>query len=144
MRRATILVLALSVLGAALPLGAADTVRIVVIVHPGRHVKLRLADLRAIYLKEQKFWKDGRPVVPVNRDAGSDVRESFSRKVFGQDSRELAAYWNRRYFLEGEFPPATLASDRAVVRFVAGNPNAIGYVARKNADKSVRVALTLK
>jgi len=138
------MVLALLVLMAASPLGAAERMSVVVIVHPSRDVKLSLADLRAMYLKEQKFWADGQPVVPVNREAGSRIRELFSQKVYNQNSRELASYWNRRYFLEGEFPPATLASGRAVVRFVAGNVNAVGYVARKNADKSVRIALTLK
>ena len=71
-------------------------------------------------------------------------RELFSKRLFGQDSRRLAAYWNQRYFEAGEFPPATLASDEAVVRFVAGNENAIGYVTLEKLTDSVTVVLVLE
>jgi len=99
-----------------------------VVVNQARAGELTPAEVRAIFLKQQLLWGDGQPIIPVNRQAGSAVREAFSQAVFGQSSRRLAAYWNRRYFDAGEFPPATLASEEAVLRFVASNPNAIGYV----------------
>jgi hypothetical protein len=40
-------------------------------------------------------------------------------------------------------PPATFASAEAVRRFVAAEPNAIGYVAANAVDDSVRVVLRL-
>ena len=43
----------------------------------------------------------------------------------------------------GEFPPATLASDEAVVRFVAANANAIGYLVGTDGGSSVAVVLVL-
>jgi ABC-type phosphate transport system substrate-binding protein len=123
-------------------LSAADaTVR--VIVHPTRADELNEAQARAIYLKQRLFWNDGEPIIPINREAGSEARELFSKVVFGQSSRRLAGYWNQRYFEDGEFPPATLASEEAVVRFVAGNPNALGYVVGVDVDASVRVILIL-
>jgi hypothetical protein len=109
------------------PLDATDP-PITLIVHPSRAGKLSEAEVRAIYLKQRRFWPDGAAIVPINREAGSQARELFSQRLFGQDSRRAAAYWNQRYFEAGEFPPATLASDEAVLRFVAGNENAIGYV----------------
>ena len=99
--------------------------------------------MRAIYLKQKLFWNDGSPIIPINREAGSAAREAFSQKLFGQDSRRLATYWNQRYFEAGEFPPATLASEEAVMRFVAGNENAIGYVLHDDVTENVAVVLVL-
>jgi hypothetical protein len=50
----------------------------------------------------------------------------------------LAVYWNRQYF-RGVLPPATLASDEAVKRFVALEPNAVGYIRASQVDESVSV-----
>jgi ABC-type phosphate transport system substrate-binding protein len=123
-------------------LGAADaTVKL--ITNPQRAGKLTEAEVRAIYLKQKRFWSDGQPIIPINREAGSRPRELFSEKIFGRDSRRLAAYWNQRYFEAGEFPPATLASDAAVIRFVAGNENAIGYVTADDVTDAVAVVLDL-
>jgi ABC-type phosphate transport system substrate-binding protein len=112
-----------------------------VIVHPSRAERLSLEDLRAIYLKQKLFWNDGQPIIAINREAGSAVRERFSETVFAQSSRRLARYWNQRYFEAGEFPPATLASEEAVIRFVAGNRNAVAYVGEGEVPDSVAVAL---
>ena len=39
------------------------------------------------------------------------------RRVFGSRASQLVVYWIRQYF-QGVLPPATLASDEAVRRFV--------------------------
>ncbi len=114
------------------------------IVNKTRTDKLTKNEARAIYLKQKIFWSDGQPIVPINLEAGTEARELFSEKIFGQSSRRLAAYWNQRYYEAGEFPPATLASEEAVIRFVSENPNAIGYVTAANVSDSVAVVLVLE
>jgi ABC-type phosphate transport system substrate-binding protein len=127
-----------------LPTSPVDAeMHVTLIAHPTRAAALTRADVRAIYLKRKLLWSDGQPIIPINREAGSEARELFSEKVFGQDSRRLAAYWNQRYFEAGEFPPATLASEEAVVRFVAENPNAVGYVTSGSVNDSVAILLVL-
>jgi hypothetical protein len=125
------------------PIGAAP-VRVKLITHPLRAGKVIVGDVRAIYLKQRLFWDDGRPIIPINCEAGTPARELFSERIFGQGSRRLAAYWNQRYFEAGEFPPATLGSEEAVVRFVAENPNAIGYVTIEDVGDTVAVVLELE
>jgi ABC-type phosphate transport system substrate-binding protein len=117
--------------------------RVTLIVNLARAAEVTPADVRAIYLKQKRFWRDGRSIIPINREAGSASRELFSERLFGQSSRRLASYWNQRYFEAGEFPPATLASEAAVVRFVSENRDAIGYVAGDTADESVAAVLVL-
>src|SRR5438034_881747 len=74
-------------------------VAIAVIVHPSRNQPLPLDDVARIFLKKQRFWDDGAPIVPLNREAESPLRERFSRRIFGMSSSALAAYWNDQYFL---------------------------------------------
>lgn len=130
-----------SLLGLALA-RPAPAEELVVIVHPERRVALDLDALAQIFLKRRGHWDDGGRIVPVNREAASPLRAAFTRLVFGKSARSHGVYWNRQYYL-GVLPPATLASDEAVLRFVAKEPLAIGYVRASAVDASVHVVLQL-
>ncbi len=121
---------------------AAGDSDIVVIVHPDRHMALSIDDVAQIYLRRHRVWDDGNAIVPLNLASGHELRTRFSRAVLRQGDRRLADYWNRQYFL-GVLPPATLASTEAMRRYVASDPNAIGYLPASEVDSSVRVVLHL-
>ena len=126
------------------PAAAAEApVRIAVIVHPSRQAELSADIVGQIYLRRKRFWEDGTPIIPLNLAAGTALRERFSRRVLGQSEERLADYWNRQYFY-GILPPSTLASTAAIVRYVASEPNALGYVPADEVDASVRVVLNLE
>ncbi|MEO6027264.1 MAG: hypothetical protein ABIR79_10405 [Candidatus Binatia bacterium] len=116
--------------------------RVAVIVHPARQAELSPEMLTQIYLRRKRFWDDGTPIVPLNLEAGAALREVFSRVVLHQSEPRLAEYWNRQYFY-GVLPPATLASTKAVLRYVAADPNAVGYLPAGEVDDTVRVVLRL-
>ena len=116
--------------------------RLAVIVNADRIVELSVDEVARIYLKQRRFWSNREAIVAINRDAGSDLRRAFTERVFGDEARRLNAYWNRQYY-KGILPPLTLASDEAVRRFVALEPNAIGYIAESQLDASVRAVLFL-
>jgi ABC-type phosphate transport system substrate-binding protein len=120
-----------------------DRLRIAVIVHPDRREHLDPEEVASIFLRKRRFWDDGAPIIPLNREAGSGLREHFSRLVLGVGSAELSAYWNQQYF-HGTLPPATLSSSEAMKRFVAQERNAIGYTGAEAVDSSVRAALILE
>ena len=137
------------VLGAALVLvllapaaSAPESPPLAVVVHRARHDELSLADLAQVYLRRKRFWDDGTPIVPLNLPAGTPLRVAFSRAVLQRSETDLADYWNREYFY-GVLPPATLASTAAVLRYVAADPNAVGYVPLPEVDDSVTVVLRL-
>ncbi len=135
----------MAILFASVPLGAVadpQSERLAVIVSTGREAPLSMQEISQIYLKQRRFWKEGEPIVPVNRQALSWERRAFTRRIFDKEVRQLEIYWNRQYF-RGILPPATLASDEAVRRFVALDPNAIGYIRESLLDKSVRVVIYL-
>jgi ABC-type phosphate transport system substrate-binding protein len=137
MRASSSVLLALLWLASAGPLRAEG---IVVIVHPQRESRLDLEELARIYLKQRRHWPGGDAIVPVNREAGSPVRDAFAGAVLARTPQQLAVYWNRQYF-QGVLPPATLASDEAVKLFVAREKRAIGYIRESALDSSVRAVL---
>jgi ABC-type phosphate transport system substrate-binding protein len=114
-----------------------------VIVHPARRGTLSADDVAHIYLRRKRFWENGTPIVPLNLPSGTPLRQRFSTTVLGQSDAQLALYWNRQYFY-GILPPATLVSTEAVQRYVASDPNAIGYVPASEVGESVRVLLRLE
>lgn len=113
-----------------------------VIVHPSRSDTPGLLDLRRIYLRNRRLWADGAPIVPINLEPHTPEREGFSQRVLGGPPARFADYWNKRYF-DGVLPPLVLPSPAAVVRFVAQNPHAIGYVSLPDVDTSVRTVYIL-
>lgn len=115
---------------------------IAVVVSTEREGELSKDEIAQIYLKQRRFWRDGSPIVPINREAGSVLRQRFSRAVFGEQARHHELYWNRQYF-KGVLPPATLASDDAVARFVRLERNAIGYLALERVGEGLRVLFTI-
>lgn len=113
-----------------------------VIVHPSRAARVDRNEVARIFLKQQRFWSDGEPIVVINREAGCAARAFFSARVLAKDSSWLSSYWNEQYF-HGIFPPATLSSAAAVKMFVASEPNAIGYIDASEVDSSISVVLRL-
>lgn len=96
-------------------------------------------DLALVY-RRQKSAVDGVRLQPVNLPAAHPLRRWFSQQVLGAAPEALEGYWRELYF-NGVVPPFVLASEEAVIRFVAATPGAIGYVSGCLADRRVRVLL---
>jgi hypothetical protein len=96
--------------------------------------------LREIYLKRIFVNSDGRPYIPVNLPATHQLRNVFLSSVLQMNASQMQVYWDRRYF-QGVSPPYVLGSQRAVVKFVAMTPGAIGYVQRCHVTPEVHVIL---
>lgn len=132
----------------ALPLGiapsapAAEVAVLVVVVHPARRDVLSVEELAQVYLRRKRFWSDGTPIAPLNLGPDDPLRARFVGLVLRRSPARLAEHWNRQYF-DGVLPPATLGTPAAVLRFVAADRNAVGYLPAGAEDGSVRVVLTL-
>lgn len=101
---------------------------ICVVAHaPGDTTGVDVDLIRRIFLERQRFWPDGTPARPVNLPATSPVRERFSLAVLGQSVRELAPYWDERYF-HGTSPPLSVGSQEAALLFVARTKGSVGYL----------------
>ena len=98
-----------------------------------------MAELRRIFMKQTRMWPHAESIVPVDWVATSPLREAFSRQVLARSVREMADFWVQQSVTQGLTPPSTQRSTRALLRFVASVPGAIGYVPDGEADGTVSV-----
>jgi hypothetical protein len=99
---------------------------------PGNPPDADVELVRRIFELRQRFWPDGTPAHPVNLPAASPVRERFSQAVLGESVKDMAGYWNERYF-HGTKPPPSLGSQQAVLLYVARTKGGVGYVQADSA-----------
>lgn len=114
----------------------------VIVARDAPEQRLDAGMLRDIYLKKIVLDASGRRFIPVNLPAAAPLREAFTQALFRKSGDELQDYWNQNYF-HGITPPYVLGSEDAVLRFVAQTPGAIGYVAGRCLNASVRQVMTL-
>ena len=100
---------------------------------------MSILELRRIFMKQTRMWSHADSIVPVDWDATSPHREAFSRQVLGRSVREMGDYWVQQGITQGLTPPSTQRSARAMLRFVASVPGAIGYVPAVEVDDTVVV-----
>ena len=92
-------------------------------------------EVSQIYLGRSKAMK------PIDN---TPVRSQFYSKVTGKDEAQVKAIWSKLVFTGKASPPKVLASDADVVKAVASDPSAIGYVDKGAVDSSVKVLLEAK
>jgi hypothetical protein len=102
------------------------------------HATLSVESLKLIYQRKVLVDDAGRRWVPVNLGFSDPLRRAFSLALFEELPEEQEEYWNNQYF-HGITPPQVLASEEAVLRFVALTPGAVGYVRKQNTDARVKV-----
>lgn len=129
-------------IGITSALQAAEPVIAVIMPAQREAVSLDVDDVSQIYKRRKLLWPDGRRIEPVNLPADHPLRRRFTESVLRMTPDAMEGYWNEQYF-HGVRPPHVLASEAAVLRFVAGTRNAIGYLPYCAVDERVRVLLLL-
>lgn len=142
LRRWLPLALALLASGPASPGGPDPDDFVVIVAGNAPHTHLDKETLARIFLRKKTFWDNGEPIAPVNLSAPHPLRRLFSGQILGLDPEELDHYWNAQYF-HGVFPPYVVASEEAMLRFVAQSSGAIGYVSACGVGQRVKVLFTL-
>jgi ABC-type phosphate transport system substrate-binding protein len=132
--------LAIAAMAVLLLTGAARAEGLLIIGNPSVTAipPLNLSQIAAIYLLRVTIWPDGSHIVPVNREATSQIRETFTMDVLQQDNTSLAAYWNEMHFM-GKQPPVVQESEQAVLAFIRNVPGSIGYISATVAPIDVKV-----
>lgn len=98
-------------------------------------------ELAQVYRRRKLFLGASR-VQPINLPANHPLRRWFSQAVLKQSPEDMESYWQGQYF-NGVSPPFVLASEEAVIRFVASTPGAIGYVSACLVDRRVSVVMPI-
>lgn len=116
---------------------------VVVIINNENQVTLSKKDISRIFLGKLKTYSTGNSIKPINAGHQDNLRNAFNRKVLNKSSNQVKAYWSKLIFSGKGTMPKELSSDAEIKAFIAGNPDAIGYIDSNNLDKSVKVILTL-
>ncbi len=95
-------------------------------------------EVSQIYLGKSSAMK------PLDTSDKTPLRNQFYTKVAGKDEAQVKAVWSRLVFTGKATPPKELSSGAEVVKAVAADPLAIGYVDKSALDSSVKVVLELK
>ena len=103
---------------------------------------LSLDDLKLIYLRKSQMDSEGNRWIPLNLPVTDPIRRSFSLTLFSILPEEQQDYWNVQYF-NGITPPKVMASEEAVLRFVASTTGSIGYIRKQKVDNRVKVLLLI-
>jgi ABC-type phosphate transport system substrate-binding protein len=74
----------------------------------------------------------------------SRARREFYAKVIGKDEAQVKARWSKLVFTGKGSAPKELPSGADVVKAVAADPHAIGYVDSSFVNITVKIILTVK
>ena len=134
--RRTVLTLALALVSAW---ASADT--LAVIVHPSSGVaSLSREEVSHLFLGRIKHLPSGTPAVVLDTKS---LRADFYRALVNREMNEISAYWARLKFSGRTQPPQQIDDAESVLRRVAAERGAIGYIDAARVDKRVRVVLLL-
>ena len=95
-----------------------------------------------IFLGKSNSFPSGGTAVPTDQPDSAAVRELFYTKVTGKNTAQVKAAWSRLVFSGKATPPKELGSSADVKKFVASNPDAIGYIEKSAVDSSVKVVFS--
>jgi len=110
---------------------AAPPVNVVVIVNEANPVtELTASQVRLTYLRKlSRRWKDfNKNILPADRAGIPDTKRVFLDEVLKMSPGDFDRFFSEREYQNQESQPAKFNTDDEVVRYVAENPGAIGYV----------------
>ena len=139
MRKTLVTLLALGALCIAGGAGAETRGYKLVVNKANAASSLQKGEVAKMFMKQSMKWQSGTAVEPVDQSPSAAVRERFSSDVHGKAVGAVQSAWQRIIFSGRGVPPPEVASDDAVIAFVAEHPGGIGYVGEGAATDRVKV-----
>ena len=117
---------------------------IAVIVNASNTQEITEQHVKNIYADIVTQWDNDEKITVYNLHVDDESRETFSQKIFGESSQKLAQAESNRRITNTIRNPSKTKSARLVVKLVAKNKNAIGYVPLSMASKMSNVRIVLQ
>ncbi len=120
---------------------------VAIIVNPSNDVgSLSVDDISKIYTNNLLKWPDGTPIRIYDLVVNNPQRLTFSSAVLDKTPDRVAEEWaHLKITNQAKNPPHVIKSEALIIKRVARERGAIGYVTLKRVEglKSVRVVATL-
>jgi ABC-type phosphate transport system substrate-binding protein len=115
---------------------------VAVIVNPKSAMATMTPDqVSAIFMGKSNTLPSGATAAPADLPESSPIREQFYSKAAGKTSAQVKATWARLTFSGKATPPKEMTTAADVKKYVASNPDAIGYIEKSAVDSTVKVVL---
>lgn len=104
-------------------------------------------EIRKLYTNSTLNWPDGNPVILYDLLIENRLREVFSSKILGKDPERVAEEWaHLKITNQAKNPPVTVKSEALIIKRVAAERGAIGYVSLSAVrnNPQVRVVFTIE
>ncbi len=95
-----------------------------------------------IYMGRYRVLPDGGTARPLDAGADSPERSIFYRSLLGKSLDDISAYWARLVFSGRTAPPREVPTRKALLEEIADDPGAIGYVARKDLTRNLKIVFS--
>ena len=99
--------------------------------------------LNDIFLARTNRFPNGQQAVPVDQVEDSPARNEFYSNFVGKSPAQLKAHWSKIIFTGRGQPPKKVPSGNEVKKFLADNPNGIGYLDKNAVDGSVKIVTVI-
>jgi hypothetical protein len=91
----------------------------------------------------QAFLGKIKSPTPVNFNEKNPLRDEFYAKACKKDPAQVQSIWGKLIFTGTGTPPPELDSAAAMKKAVAADPNAVGYLDKKDLDASVKAVASV-
>lgn len=101
---------------------------------------ISVAELRGVFLENNRSLRDGSHVEPVLAKGG-EAHEIFLKEYLGKSEDKLRTYYRTLVFTGTGAMPKFLGSDAEIIQYVAATRGAIGYVSRDFPPEGVKTLI---
>lgn len=98
------------------------------------------SDVRLIFARSVRTWKNGAPIVVYTLDSSDEIHKEFTKSAMNLYAYQLDRVWNNRRYSGGSDSPIKVKDLNEMAAAVAVTPGAIGYVLKeRTSDLDPRV-----
>ncbi len=112
--------------------------------HEGELGNLTRKQVVDIYMGRISVLANGAFPLPVDYQGNPELRERFYRLMTGKTLAQVNAYWARMSFTGQSNPARMLYDQKAMLRAVGKNQDALGYVDKDEAGAAVKTILIIE
>lgn len=122
---------------------AAEPAIAIIANHDGDYATLTRKQVVDIYMGKLTVLTNGTFPQPVDYQGNPEIRERFYRLLTGKNLAQINAYWARMSFTGQTNPTRLLPDQKAMLRAVGKNQDALGYVDKNEVTPSVQPLMTI-